>query len=105
VTTRVYGASDDLIEIEGDYTGEVSAYGTDDNERGVLLVFSDGTLLEVKYGKSDAGIWGVTLVKKGTLFKSIEQCDDEDSDPHSDVATFADGIQWVYAATEWEKVA
>lgn len=105
MTTRVYGASDDLIEFEGDFTGEVSAYGTDDNERGVLLVFSDGTLLEAKYGKDDAAMWGLTLLKKGKLFKSIEQCDDEDNDPNSDVAIFADGITWVYAATEWEKVA
>lgn len=104
MATKVYGASDDLIEFEGDVDGEVGAYGTDDRERGVLLVFSDGTLLEAKYGKHDMAVWGITVVKKGTLFVSIDQCDDENADPHSDVANFQDGLKWAYAAKEWEKV-
>lgn len=63
--TIVYGSSDDLIEVEGGKcAGEVGCYGTDNREHGVLLVFSDGTLLEVKYGKNDEGIWEVKLVKK-----------------------------------------
>lgn len=103
--TIVYGASDDLIEFDGEFTGEVGCYGTDDKEHGVLVVLSDGTLLEVKYGKNDAGIWEIKLVKAGALFIGIEQCDSEDDDPHSDVARFKQGIKWAYAATEWEKVA
>ena len=46
--TKCYGASDDLVEVEGDVNGEVGSYGTDDRDRGVLMIFSDGTLLEVK---------------------------------------------------------
>ncbi len=101
---KVYGASDDLIEFEGDFTGEVGCYGTDDREHGVLVMFSDGTLLEVKYGKNDEGIWEIRLIKTGSLFVGIEQCDDEDATPYSDIATFRDGIKWAYAATEWQKV-
>lgn len=104
MATKVYGASDDLIEFEGDFSGEVGCYGTDDNERGVLVVMSDGTLLEAKYGKNDDAIWGIKVVKKGTLFDKVDQCDDSDADPHSDVAHFKSGIKWAYAATEWEKV-
>lgn len=102
--TKVWGASDDLIEFEGDFRGEVGCYGTDEEERGVLLVFSDGTLLEVKYGKGGRGIWGITLVSKGTLLDGIEQCDSADADPYSDVATFREGLKWVYAAKKWEPV-
>ena len=104
MTTKIYGASDDLIEADGDVCGEVGCYGTDDQEHGVLLLLSDGTLLEVKYGKADMGVWGITLVIAGELFEKIEPCSDEDADPHSDVAYFKDGLKWAYAATEWQKV-
>ena len=102
--TKVYGASDDLIEFEGEFSGEVGAYGTDDDEHGVLVIVSDGTVLEVKYGKNDDGIWEVKLVRKGSLFIGIDLCDDEDADPYSDVANFAAGVKWAYAAKEWQKV-
>lgn len=103
MTTKVYGASDDLVEVEGDIDGEVCKYETDDTDRGVLLVFSDGTLLDVKYGKSDLGLWGITLIKKGDLFDKIEPATDED-DNYSDIAHFKDGLKWAYAGTEWEPV-
>lgn len=102
--TRVYGASDDLIEFEGDVDGEVGSYGTDDREHGVLVTFSDGTILEVKYGKADMGVWEVKAISRGPLFREIVPCDDEDANPHSDVAHFDPGLKWAYAATEWERV-
>ena len=101
--TRVYGASDDLIEFEGDVRGEVGKYA-DEDKPGVLLVCSDGTLLEVNYGKGGAGIWEVKLLQKGALFDRIDPCLDEEADPYSDVAHFRDGLKWAYAATEWERV-
>lgn len=105
MTTKVYGASDDLIEFDGDVSGEVGCYGTDDRERGVLLMFSDATVLEAKYGKNGEGIWEMKLVRKGELFERIDQCADEDADPHSDVAHFRAGLTWCYAAREgWELV-
>lgn len=102
--TKIYGASDDLIEFEGDIRGEVGCYKTDDDGRGALLICSDGTLLEVKYGKADLAIWQVSVVAKGSLFSEIEICDDEDAKIYSDVAIFADGLRWIYAASEWERV-
>lgn len=104
--TRVYGARGDLVEFEGEVVGEVSCYGTGDADVGVLVFMPDGTLLEVKYGKNDSAIWAVRLVRKGTHFDRIEQCDDEDADPYSDVAYFKPGMKGdAYAATDgWEKV-
>ena len=103
--TRVYGTSDDLIEVEGGKaSGEVGCYGTDDRDDGVLLFFDDGTILEVKYGKNDEAIWGVTARKKGDAFDRIEQCDDPDAAIYSDQAFFKREMEWCYAATEWEKV-
>ena len=46
MATKIYGASDDLIEFAGDVTGEVGHFGTDNNEHGDLIICSDGTLLE-----------------------------------------------------------
>ena len=104
--TRVYGTSDDLIDFAGEFTGEVGCYGTDDEEHGVLVVMSDGTMLDAKYGKPGlAGVWGVTLVKPGDLFDRIDQCADEEADPYSDVAHFRPGIKWAFAAKKWERVS
>jgi hypothetical protein len=105
VTTKVYGASDDLIEFDGDVHGEVGCYGTDDRDQGVLVMFSDATLIEVKYGKKGEGIWEIKLVRRGELFESIDQCVDADATPYSDVAHFKAGLKWAYCATgAWEKV-
>lgn len=103
--TKIYGASDDLVEFGGDFNGEVGCYGTDDRNKGVLVVVSDGTILEVKYGKGDRGIWEVKLLKQGELFDKISPCTSENDDPYSDVAYFHEGVKWAYAATEWEKVS
>ena len=105
MVTKIYGESDDLIEADGDVYGEVGCYGTDDQEHGVLLIASDGTLLEVKYCKADMAIWGISVIKEGTLFEKLEVCVDEDARPHSDIAYFKDGLKWAYAATEWQKVS
>lgn len=102
--TKVYGQSDDLIEFEGDVDGEVGCYGTDDSEHGVLLIFDDGTLIEAKYGKGGLAVWGLTLLRQGSLFDRIDICFDEDAEIHSDIAYFADGLKVAYSATEWERV-
>lgn len=106
MATKVYGCSDDLIEVDGDVSGEVGCFGTDDRERGVLLMFSDATLLEVRYGKNGDAIWEVKLLKQGALFLRIDQCADSEADPYSDVAHFRDGLKWSYAAKgeDWEQV-
>jgi hypothetical protein len=105
VTTKIYGASDDLVEIEGDIHDEVGCYGTDESEHGVLLSFSDGTIIEVKYGKLDLGIWGIKIHRKGDLFESLTECSDEEAEIYSDIANFKDGIKWVIASNcDWTKI-
>jgi hypothetical protein len=101
MATEVYGASDDLIEFEGDVSGEVGKSGTDDDDHpGVLLVFDDGTLLVAKYGKGGMGIWAITALVKGRLFDRIETCEDEDAERYSDTAYFKAGLKRAWAATE-----
>jgi len=108
--TKVYGCSDDLIEFDGDVSGEVNHYGTDDEKQGMLLIFSDGTLLEAKYGKGGEGVWAITLLRRGDLLIGIEQVDistytDGPDEPNSDVATFKPGLTWCREATNWRKVS
>jgi len=104
MATKVYGESDDLIEFEGDVCGEVGNYQGDDNE-GCLLMFSDGTVIVAKYGKpGDGGLWGMTTLKKGTLYIRTEECTEETDAGHSDIVHFADGLKWAYAAKDWERV-
>lgn len=101
--TRVYGTSDDLVEIEGGKaSGEIGCYGTDDRDQGVLLIFDDGTLLEVKYCKRHRGVWGIDCLRSGEAFDHIEACDDDDADPYSDQAFFKLPMKWCCAATEWQ---
>lgn len=101
--TTIYGTSDDLIEFEGQFRGEVGAYGTDEGE-GVLVIVSDGTLLNVKYGKGGQGIWGISVLKKGTAYAGFEPCDDEEADIYSDIVTLRGDIKFAYASRDWEKV-
>jgi hypothetical protein len=92
MTTKVYGCSDDLVEIEGELSGEVGCYGTDDDEDlGVLIAFDDATVLAVKYGKNNDAIWGIRVLNKGEMFERIEHCDNSEADPYSDVVWFKDG--------------
>lgn len=95
--TIIYGASDDLIEVTGDQNGEHCGDHS-------FLFLSDGTILEVKYGKESLAVWEIKLIEAGALFTTIEPCFDEDADRYSDVAHFADGITWVYKAESVGKV-
>ena len=106
MSTKIYGMSDDLIEFDGEIAGEFSYYESDDeSSQGVLIACSDGTLLEVKYGKNDKGIWEVKLIERGSLFDRIEICTDENKELYSDVAYFNDGLKWTYAAPPgWDRV-
>jgi hypothetical protein len=101
MTTRVYGTSDDLIEFEGDVSGEVGEFGTEERDRGVLVNFGDGTLLEFKYcGRTD-GCWSIRVFCVGRLLDHIVTCDDEDAKIYSDVAHFKDGLTWAKQTSDW----
>lgn len=55
----IYGASDDLIEVEGDINAELC-----DTNGKQCVVFSDGTVIQVRY--TDLGTWSLSLVNMGT---------------------------------------
>jgi len=58
----ITGASDDLIEIDGDLSEEFNWYVTEDDDRRFLAV-SDGTLLAVQYDGD--GLWRFVVLVTG----------------------------------------
>jgi hypothetical protein len=95
VSITVYGASDDLIEVDGDITEEFAYTGDeDDYEQGNLLAFSDGTVLRIAH--ADPGIWRITPVAIGTGRPTIVQAPEDDDANRTDQATFGDDcVTWV----------
>lgn len=101
--TRVYGTSDDLMEFEGDVSAEVVCYNLS-KEKPLAMFFSDGTVLHGYYNKNNAGIWGIDVVEKGSLFDRIEICTDEDAEPYSDQVFFKPGLKWARHGEDGRKV-
>jgi hypothetical protein len=91
VSITVYGASDDLIEVDGDIREEFSHYGDD----AALLAFSDGTILRVLYGTD--GIWRITPVATGSA--QLTHVFGQDDREHTDKATLDGDVRWVVYGT------
>jgi hypothetical protein len=97
---RIYGASDDLLEIEGDVEEELNP-SSDDAEKdgGCVLACSDGTLIGVRYDEN--GCWRLTPVVMGAAkWSKVEATADEgrradDTPAYSDVVTLDGEIAWV----------
>jgi len=64
---KVYGSSDDLIEVEGDLDEEFNVYLEGDES--FFLGFSDGTLVQVWYDR--AGIWRTLILVIGRSATSL----------------------------------
>lgn len=79
---KVYGCSDDLVEIEN------SAY--EENEIGcfesdVIIRFTDGTIIRVGYSKPNIGVWYIEIENQGTAKQELTLCADEDEALYSDI--------------------
>jgi len=99
MSTQVFGCSDDLIEFDGDIHEEEPG-----GDKPTLLVFSDGTILSIVYGKSDLAVWAITKLVKGHLLSKIDICLNEDANRYSDTAYFDDGLLWVKTTSNWRNI-
>jgi hypothetical protein len=87
-TVRVWGASDDLIEVDGALCEEFGAF---DEEEGVVLAFSDGTVLHVRYDSE--GCWRVgRLVAGAAAFEHTPATGPDDD--YTDRVTLTGDIAW-----------
>ena len=79
---KIYGCSDDLVEIEG------SAYEEDEIDcynRDVRITFADGTVIRIGYPKDGMAVWWIREEQRGTADRTITVCEDEDADTYSDI--------------------
>lgn len=99
---EIYGASDDLIEVDGDICEEFNALGDsfEGGGDGGLLAFSDGTILKVIYG--DEGIWRISPIVHGLADYSINQGTDMDDD-YTDRVTLTGEFAWVVYGSEYAR--
>jgi hypothetical protein len=95
--TKIYGASDDLIEIEGAISDDVDCYN---HKKPIKMTFSDGTIATIFYN----GEWKINVKEHGTKFKAKINCAGEDIEhtgiakgctSYSDVLILDEGIKWV----------
>ena len=79
---KVYGASDDLVEIENSKykEDEIGCYDHD-----VRIRFFDGTVIRVGYPKEGLAIWWIEIEKQGTAEHKLTICNDEDARIYSDI--------------------
>ena len=79
---KVYGASDDLVEIENSQykEDEIGCYAHD-----VRIRFLDGTVIRVGYPKDGLSIWLIEIEKQGTAEHKLAICEDEDARIYSDI--------------------
>ncbi len=60
---KVYGHSDDCIEVEGDIEDEFNYNYSEDDPTAKFLSFSDGTVIKVTYGL-DGADWQLSIFAK-----------------------------------------
>jgi len=88
MSIKIYGASDDLIEIEGDLKEEFNHY----SDEPVLIAVSEGTLLRVVYDGD--GIWRITKVTGGSA--TMEKIEGDVEKDTNDVVTLSGvDFKWV----------
>ena len=95
MTVTVYGASDDLIEIDGDIHEEFSHYSSGEEGDPALLAFSDGTVLRIVHD-SEGMAHHPVVQGTATLTHTFGQDDRE----HTDKATLDGDIRWVVYGQE-----
>ena len=98
---RISGASDDLIEIDGDWSEELQFNGAESHaeDGGVsAMVCSDGSMWKVLYD----GQWRFLPVLKGSVPYTKDEAEGEDAGQrpdgtagYSDRLTFHGEIRWV----------
>jgi hypothetical protein len=95
-TIVITGASDDLIEIDGDIREE---FGHNDDDNPAFLAVSDGTLLRVQ--RDNYGVWRIVPQRTGPR-SSINHVFGPDDRDHTDRLTLTgDDVHWVVYGTTW----
>ena len=99
-TVKIYGGSDDLIEIEGNIKG-CDEYNGDLG----YAEFSSGDVFKIEYTK---GVWKVDHFKHGGLISVMNgkvtkkpHGEGDDPEPHTDTVTITGELEWVIFSESW----
>ncbi len=95
VQVEIYGASDDLIVIEGPIGDEFSPTS---DEGPSFVAFSDGTLLSIEYG--DSGIWRISPMVMGSASYAHDPGTSPDGH-YTDRVTLVGILDWVVVGPRW----
>lgn len=79
---KVYGASDDLVEIEG---SSFSDNEIDCIDADVRISFDDGTIIRIGYPKVIGAIWWIEVERQGSAESKLTVCEDENAEIYSDI--------------------
>jgi hypothetical protein len=92
VSLTIYGASDDLIEVEGDIRDEFYTTSECEDDNGDLLALSNGCIFRIKYD----GCWRITpvVLAVGVQWSKVEAVDEDDNN-YSDHLTVEGDVSWV----------
>ena len=96
---KIYGASDDLIECDGEVPGCDEFYG----DNGLVVLAPTGDRFRVKYGEGHRAVWSVTHEHdSGKLQVSIVKAPPgDDPDPYTDTVMIIGEIQSVSFWKKW----
>ncbi len=79
---KIFGYSDDLVEIEGSNCKENEI---DCHNQDVRIWFKDGTIIRIGYSKPNMAVWYIQIEQKGSAEQMLKICEDENDDPYSDI--------------------
>ena len=104
-TVKLYGASDDLLEIDGHINDEIYV----DCEKKTTIVVSDGSVFQLSYDSE--GCWRFKCKEKGTAGNQLEPAIDGDAERrpggesgYSDILTLTGDIKWIRVRGKMLKV-
>lgn len=89
---KVFGASDDLIEIDGDFREEFQASSDEPN----YVAFSNGLLLRVTY--NDEGCWEIKVIWSSNIKTEIQPNDGDKN--YSDILTMDGDMHWAVCGNQ-----
>lgn len=92
---KLYGHSDDCVCLDGDIKDELHPY---DDEKGMYIAFSDGTLVHIKYGldAGDPDGWTIRILAQGNPSTSmVTPALMRGNNEYSDLLDLDVDIEWI----------
>ena len=101
--TYIYGASDDLVELDGHFSEEIGVYNEDE---GFYLALSNGVVIKGIY--NDNGEWKFEAVKgEVKIIPAIGEDGEHEDCPkyssYSDIVVVEGDVKWALLGTKFVK--